>query len=218
MDGSFLSWHYARKLEQSKKRIGEEKIILMKEFIIKRSFLGNLPRKLVIHEDCFEFQSKNSLVRIDKDSILGIKYGIHFIKGLEFYIGRDYQIIFVLNNGKEFKINFKTFYKYKLNEKHQLYKEIIDAVWDFFISDLVMNLYYKFNENLSFNILNINFENKKILLNKKWLNIEEVEIKSYYDKFIIYEIENPENSSHLLFYLKDTNAVVLWSLLNRLKK
>jgi hypothetical protein len=190
----------------------------MKEFIIKRSFLGNLPRKLVIHEDCFEFQSKNSLVRIDKDSILGIKYGIHFIKGLEFYIGRDYQIIFVLNNGKEFKINFKTFYKYKLNEKHQLYKEIIDAVWDFCISDLVMNLYYKFNENLSFNILNINFENKKILLNKKWLNIEEVEIKSYYDKFIIYEIENPENSSHLLFYLKDTNAVVLWSLLNRLKK
>ena len=190
----------------------------MKEFIIKRSFLDNLPRKLVIHEDCFEFQSKNSLVRIDKDSILGIKYGIHFIKGLEFYIGRDYQIIFVLNNGKEFKINFKTFYKYKLNEKHQLYKEIIDAVWDFFISDLVMNLYYKFNENLSFNILNINFENKKILLNKKWLNIEEIEIKSYYDKFIIYEIENPENSSHLLFYLKDTNAVVLWSLLNKLKK
>jgi hypothetical protein len=81
-----------------------------------------------------------------------------------------------------------------------------------------MNLYYKFNENLSFNILNINFENKKILLNKKWLNIEEIEIKSYYDKFIIYEIENPENSSHLLFYLKDTNAVVLWSLLNKLKK
>jgi hypothetical protein len=190
----------------------------MKEFIIKRSFLDNLPRKFVIYEDYFEFQSKNSLVKINKDSILGIKYGIHFIKGLEFYIGRDYQIIFVLNNGKEFKINFKTFYKYKLNEKHQLYKEIIDAVWDFFISDLVMNLYYKFNENLSFNILNINFENKKILLNKKWLNIEEIEIKSYYDKFIIYEIENPENSSHLLFYLKDTNAVVLWSLLNKLKK
>lgn len=193
----------------------------LKEFIVKRSFLDNLPRKLIFYQDYFEFQNKDATnaqpIRIEKNSIIGIKYGIHFIKGLEFYIGRDYRIIFVLNNDKEFKINFNTFYRYKLNEKHQLYNEIIDEVWDFCISDLVMDFYNQFVNKQSFSICNLKFENNKILIHKKWLYPHEIEIKSYQGKFVIYEIENPENSSNILFYLKDTNAVTLWSLIKKIK-
>lgn len=193
----------------------------MKEFVITRSFFDNLPRKLVFHSDFFEFQAgikSTQPIRIEKNSIIGIKYGIHFIKGLEFYIGRDYQIIFVLKNKKEVKINFKTFYRYKLNEKHQLYQEIIDEIWDFCVNDLVMDFYNQFNNNQSFTICDLKFQNKQILLNKKWLMMNKIEIKSYQDKLIIYEIENPNNSSNLLYYLKDVNAVVLWSLIKTLKK
>lgn len=194
----------------------------MKEFVITRSFFDNLPRKLVFHSDYFEFQNKDSRkaqpARIEKDSIIGIKYRIHYIKGLEFYIGRDYQIIFVLKNKKEFKINFKTFYRYKLNEKHRLYQEIIDEIWNFCVNDLVMDFYHQFNDNQLFMICKLKFQNKQFLLNKKWLTINEIDIKSYHDKLIIYEIENPNNSSHLLFYLKDMNSVVLWSLIKTLKK
>lgn len=193
----------------------------MKEFIIKRSFWDNLPRKLVFQNDYFEFQNKNTknapLTRVDKNSVVGIKYGIHFIKGLEFYIGRDYQVIFVLNHGKELKINFKTFYRYKLNEKHQMYRNLIDVVWDFCITDLVMNYYNQFIGNQLFIVCGLRFENKQILLNKKWLNANEIEVKSYMDKFVIYEIANPENSSNILYYLKDVNAVVLWSLIKKIK-
>ena len=64
---------------------------------IKRGFLDNRERKLIINPEFIKFENKNSIsdayTQFNKDSIIEYRYGINWIEGLYFTIGREYQII-----------------------------------------------------------------------------------------------------------------------------
>lgn len=85
----------------------------MKEFIIVRSLFDQRKRQLLISKDNIIFEDKDlrkdPFTALLKENIVGIRHGIHFIKGLEFYIGREYLIFIKDHFGKELKIKLQTF-------------------------------------------------------------------------------------------------------------
>ena len=192
----------------------------MKEFTIIRGLFDNRKRQLILNENFIKFENKDHkddlFTIVNKNDIAGIRYGIHFIKGLEFYIGREYKIFIKTNSGDELKINFKLFYRRKLNEKHQLYSDIIDGFWDYYLNDISKKYLDKIENGIEFTLCNIKFSRDKIIFNDKELLLKNVEIKSYYHYFIIYSnLDQYQNK--MLYYLQDENAVIVLNLLTIIK-
>lgn len=193
----------------------------MKEFTIVRGLFDTRKRSLIIDDNFIKFENKDQkndlFTIIKKDDIAGIRYGIHFIDGYKFTIGREYQIFIRNKSDKELKIFFKLFYRRKLDEKHQLYCDIIDELWDKFIRDITRNYYSRFKNNEKFSISGVEIAEDRIRFNKKEILFEDLELKQYHHHFMIFSRED-NYKNKMLYYLKDKDAVILFSVLKTIIK
>lgn len=189
----------------------------MKEFTIVRGLFDNRKRELILDKNFIKFENKDNIndlfTIIPKDEIAGIRYGIHFIKGLEFYIGREYQIFIKTHLGNELKINFKLFYRRKLNEKHLLYCNIVDELWNYYFNDILNNYITQFNNKQDFILGGIFFKESVIQFDKNEIQYSNLAIKKYNYYFVIYSQENEYNNK-MLYFLKDNDAVLVSSLIS----
>ncbi len=193
----------------------------MKEFTIVRSIFDQRKRSLTVDYDYILFENNDKkddlFTRINKDEIVGFRYGIHFIKGYRFYIGRDYQIFIQTKNKKELKINFKLFYSRKLNEKHQLFLDIVNTLWDFYFDDISTNYLQLAKNGINFDLAEVSFFKDRIRFNNSEIYFSDLEIRDYKQYYVIYS-KKDKNQSKLLYYLQDKNAVILHDVLCRLLK
>lgn len=193
----------------------------MKEFNIVRGLFDTRKRSLIIDENILKFENKdhieNLFTIISKNEIVGIRYGIHFIKGLKFYIGREYQIFIKTKSDKELKIFFKLFYRRKLNEKHQLFSDIVNELWNHYFDEILNNYIQQYNNNEEFNLCGIVFKNTCIQFDKKEILYSDLAIKKHTYYFMIYSKEDLYKNK-MMYYLKDNNAVILVELLNNIIK
>jgi len=193
----------------------------MKEFNIVRGLFDTRKRSLIIDENFLKFENKdhieNLFTIISKNEIVGIRYGIHFIKGLKFYIGREYQIFIKTKSDKELKIFFKLFYRRKLNEKHQLFSDIVNELWNHYFDEILNNYIQQYNNNEEFNLCGIVFKNACIQFDKREILYSDLAIKKYTYYFMIYSKEDLYKNK-MMYYLKDNNAVILVELLNNIIK
>lgn len=191
----------------------------MKEFTIVRGLFDTRKRSLIIDEDFIKYENKDHnedlFTILKKSDIVGIRYGIHFIKGYSFYIGREYQIFIRDQSNKELKIYFKLFYGRKLNEKHQLYNDILDEIWDNFIGDICQSYLEKFRNNEKFNLAGIEILNDRIQFDKTEIFIKDLEVKTYKQYFIICS-RNDQYKNKMLYYLKDKDAVILLNIVTKI--
>lgn len=189
----------------------------MKEFTIVRGLFDNRKRELILDKNFIKFENKDNIndlfTIIPKDEIAGIRYGIHFIKGLEFYIGREYQIFIKTHSGNELKINFKLFYRRKLNKKHLLYCNIVDELWNYYFNDILNNYITQFNNKQDFILGGIFFKESVIQFDKNEIQYSNLAIKKYNYYFVIYSQENEYNNK-MLYFLKDNDAVLVSSLIS----
>ncbi|KFF01135.1 hypothetical protein IX39_11130 [Chryseobacterium formosense] len=189
----------------------------MKEFTIIRGLFDTRKRQLIIDENFLKFENKDHnqdlFTVIPKEEIAGIRYGVHFIKGLEFYIGREYQIFIRTKAGKELKIFFKLFYKRKLEEKHQLFCDIVDALWAYYFND-ILNIYIdQFNNNQNFSLAGILFKNNCIQFDKKEILYSDLAVKNYHHYLVLCSTKD-QYTNKMMNYLKDKDAVILNEILN----
>ncbi|MCJ8153369.1 hypothetical protein MKJ01_06285 [Chryseobacterium sp. SSA4.19] len=193
----------------------------MKEFTIVRGLFDSRKRSLIIDENFIKFENKDQtddlFTVINKEDIAGIRYGINFIKGYSFYIGREYQIFIRTQSNKELKIFFKLFYGRKLNEKHQLYCDIIDQLWKNFIDRISNDYLQKIKNNEEASIAGVHFFNNRIRFNQQEILLEDIDVKKYRHHFIILSRQD-HYKNKMLYYLKDKDAVILLDVINNLIK
>jgi len=193
----------------------------MKTFTIVRGLFDTRKRALIINENFVKFEDKdrnNDLFTIfNKEDIVGIRYGVHFIRGYRMTIGREYQIFIRNKSNKELKIFFKLFYGRKLQEKHKLYSDIVDELWNNFIGDIVNDYLKRLNNNEDFSISGFHIFKDKITFDRKEILLKDVRIKKYHHHFIIYSQED-QYKNKMLYYLKDKDSVILLTLLNHITK
>jgi hypothetical protein len=193
----------------------------MKEFTIVRGLFDTRKRSLIIDENFIIFENKDQnndlFTIIKKEDITGIRYGIHFIKGYRLMIGREYQIFIRYKSNKELKIFFKLFYGRKLNEKHSLYSNIINELWNNFIADIVKDYLGKFKRNENIVISEVEVLKDRIRFDKKEILLKDLDLKKYHHHFMIFSKED-NYKNKMLYYLKDKDAVILLSVLTNIIK
>ena len=113
----------------------------MEEFncSIKRGLTDRASRQLIINNDHIKFQDKKLNKEVFstflKSEITDYRFGIFWLR-IDITFGRQYRV-FIRNKDKQtLKITFKSYLKYKLNEVHQQYCDILDALWKFHFSPI----------------------------------------------------------------------------------
>ncbi|WP_312076715.1 hypothetical protein [Chryseobacterium sp.] len=193
----------------------------MKDFTIIRSFYDRRPRLLKINSKGIVYQNKdlksNQFTSVNKEEIIGLRYGIEFIKGYKFYIGRKYLIFVKTQDKKELKIDFKLFYSIKLQEKHNLYCDVVDSLWENIFSEFTNNLIQKIISGENVEVAGILVSDDKIRFNKTEIYLSDLAIKKYHHYFILHSKQN-QTINKMLYYLKDDNAVILLEIITDLIK
>jgi len=199
---------------------------------IQRGPFDRKKRQLVITPDRVQFEDKNGskpLTIMLKDEIREYRYGIKWIKGFEFTVGREYLLYIHSSSNEILKISFKTFYGIKKNECHKLSNDILSAVWYFFFGHIANACYHKFKNGEPVTISKAMLIGEGIIIDeggvfksvKKIIPWEELEIKEYHTYLAIFSTINPKLYA-TFSYLNDWNTGVLYAvvktIINSLKQ
>jgi hypothetical protein len=193
---------------------------------INRSFLDNAWRNLIITKDYILFEDKDlandSHTQFNKSDITAYRYGVKWIRGAKFTIGRDYQIYIQNIEGRIIKINIKSFYGINKVTNYKNYVDIIDSLWDLLFKDMATDFIARHKNGESFNIGSVKFTNdhltieKNTLLKKKEMSIpwEKMRIKDYRTYLAVFSSENPSEINQCYNYKDDWNTTIIYSVLH----
>jgi len=190
------------------------------EFLIKSS-LFDRHRKLSIDKASIEFDDKDlssaSPTKFLKHEVDSFRFGIKWIYGYQFTIGRIYCIDIKSVDGNIIKIRLKSLYKVRRRQLATKHSKIITALYDNYFDDITNSYLSDFNNNKEIQILGVIFcdegiylKDKKILTN--WLDVG---TKAYYSYYTIFSLSDPSNY-RAFEYLKDWNTGILYSVSRRI--
>ena len=199
-------------------------------FKIKRSWFDNKERELIINPDFIQFENKNSLennpTRFEKEDIISIRYGLVWIRGFEFTVGREYQI-FIQNRNKEIiKIHFKGFYGINKKKLSEAYSDMLSYILDYYFQDILNEYVDKYDSGEELNLGDV-FINKDYLKIKvaglvknqfKEIPWESVGVREYYSHFAVFSNKDAQNINRTFKYLDEWNSVLLLYLINAILK
>ena len=187
-------------------------------------------RSLIINHDILKYDSGNFLNNTAtvfiKDEVKEFRCGIKWIRGYEFYIGREYQIFIRNKNNEEIAIYFKTLYGYRKKQLHEQYGKIIQALWDFFFWDIVTYYFKEFSKGKEFELSNVHFSKQGLTieltgvlnLKKKLIPWDKVGTHDYATYFAIFAMDDSVNINRGYSYLKDWNTYVLNNVVREILK
>jgi hypothetical protein len=189
---------------------------------IKSSILDRY-RQLVIDKNYIEF-GDNELIatpptKFNKEDITGFRYGIKWINGYQFTIGRTYCIDIQNKNGKIIKLRLKSLYGVRKKQLTNKYIQIVNALHDCFFDDLSRQYLTKFNENIEFELGGLLFSQKGISFkaNSDAIPWEDIGTASYRTYYTIYPKSDP-NQYKAFEYLYHWNTGVVYSVSRQILK
>ena len=164
-------------------------------------------KPLVISRESIEYKNA-SLSKFDVDEI---RYGVRFIRGYSFYIGRIYCIDVKSHSGTIMKIRLKSLYGIRRKRLYKKYSIIVDALWENYMRDVAENFINFYKNKIDFDLLGIIFSQAGIQLSKQsdLIPWEDVGTKNYSRYYAIFSKENPNNYK-AFYYLEDWNTSILY--------
>ena len=189
------------------------------ECILKLSFLDR-KRKLIINPSFIEFEDNDLAIgrntKFDSEEIDSFRFGIKWINGYKFTIGRTYFIDIKSTTGKIIKLKLKSIYGIRKNELHHKYVTIVDKLIDFQFINIAKKYINQHRNAEDFTLLSIKFIEVGIQLkNKKIISWEDLATKQYNNKYSLFSKNN--NNCYIVFeYDTDWNTAVLYSVVEQI--
>ncbi|WP_183560244.1 hypothetical protein [Mucilaginibacter sp. SP1R1] len=153
---------------------------------------------------------------IKAENITGFRYGVSWINGYTFTIGRQYFIDILDDQQKVTCIKLGSYYGIRKKIYGELWSETIHQLWcNYFVNQY--NYYYDlYNIHQTFELCGIRFHFEGIGWDvQNTLKWDEIAISSYYSYFMIYNSNNKKQNKSRSF-ANDWNAVVLQALLKKI--
>lgn len=181
-----------------------------KEIEIKTGLFQNQV-KVIFDNEILTFISENGEELIKKDKMKGFRFGVRWIRGFEFVIGRIYCLDIRLNNSIK-KIRLYSLYgknKDKFWGKHQ---ELLNLLYDYYFDEMIQKMFERVynNEVIKVNKLSISKEGVT-LKNGSFVEWENLNTKLYIEYYMLYPKGNP-NNYHSFDFLKDWDTGIVYGL------
>jgi hypothetical protein len=188
-----------------------------------KSSIFHRPRELIIDPDFFQFDDSDLVgqasTKIVKEEIEGLRYGIKWIQGIQFTIGRIYCIDLRSASRKTIKLRLKSFYGIRKLELAQKYAKIVNTLMDFYFDDISRLYLKRFDDSLVFNILGVIFSADGVRLSEESQLIpwDDLGTRSYARYYALFSKVNP-NHYKVFEYLNDWNTGILYSVSREILK
>lgn len=196
---------------------------------VKRGPIDNKPRELLIHPDFIRFEAgkkHNPYIKFDRESVKEYRFGVRWISGYKFTIGREYQIFIKDINDQVLKIHFKSFYGIGKVDCHNLYSDILGNLWKYYFHYIANEYIREFWNHLEFSIGDVTFCSDRLKINKNGILTndlleipwDKVRTKDYQTYFVIYSVDDPAKENKSFSYMDDWNTDILHSVTRTIVK
>ena len=192
------------------------------EFTIKSSILDR-DRQLLVERDFIEFDNNDLIsatpTKFSKEEIIAFRYGINWIRGYRFIIGRIYTIDIRSSSDEIIKIRLKSLYGIRRKKLAEKYVQIINSIYDYFFQAISDHYVQQFNAGHEIQINGVTFCKEGIYLDNKNLLLDWLDVgtKTYRSYCAIYSQSNA-NYYKAFQYIKDWNTAVLYNVTRQILK
>ena len=192
------------------------------DFVLKSSFFDR-PRKLVLDPLYLEFEDNNLAssppTKFLKEEIEGIRYGIKWIRGYRFYIGRIYCIDIRNKSGKIIRLRLKSIYGIRKGQLSDKYVKIAKALFRYYFDAISRQHIEAFQNNQPTELLGVKIDAEGVLFDQKIGKISWnfLGIKHYYTYYTLFSEVDP-NKYKAFEYLNHWNAGLLDSVIQGIIK
>ena|SRR6185312_3049571 len=150
---------------------------------------------------------------IEGERIAAFRFGVKELRGYKFSFGRQYFIEIKDYQYGLHKIKLNSFYGLKNKEYYRVWADLLQEVWDFYLSHQLSYYTELYNMQQMFELAGITFHSDGVSWNKSYtLPWDKITVKSYQNYFMIQNADNPRQYKCCIFSI-DWNAVVAQSLL-----
>lgn len=157
-------------------------------------------------------------VFIPAEKIGALRYGVNWIKGYRFIVGRHYFIEIKDIEDKIFKIKLKSYYGLKREAYFELWNEIMNRLWQNYFLGMLNSYIALYEAKQPFELTGVRFLFEGISWDKnKVILWKDIGLSNYATYFMIHHKENPKEHTSRDF-AKDWNALVLQRLLKEIVK
>lgn len=155
------------------------------------------------------FNIKNGTISILKENIDGFRYGVKWIRGYAFTIGRIY-CIDIKSGDIVIQLRIKSLYGIRKKQIFNKYALIIKILFSKYFSENVNQLLSIYNAGADIEIEGVIFSKNHIYFPKNKINViwENVGTKDYHTYFALYNKINPK-IHETFYYLTDWNVYVI---------
>lgn len=188
-----------------------------------KSSIFDRQRKLIIDPLYMEFENKDPITAVPtrflKEEIDAMRYGVKWIRGYQFYIGRIYYIEIRNREHKVIRMRLKSLYGIRRIALGNKYVQIINALYEHYFNDISQDYINQFTEGESFTILDVTFNKEGIVLRTgtaliSWMDVGDKTYSTYYALFS----ESDPNRYRAFKYIHDWNTGILYSVAKHILK
>ena len=191
---------------------------------IQRGPIDTKKRQLIITLDFIQFEDNSGLdpfTLFQKEEVCEYRYGINWIRGFEFTIGREYVILIRDSSGRTMKISFKSFYGRRKKEYHKLSNDILTTLWYCFFGNMANDYFNKIKKGEDITIGRALITKDAIIVDeggilkkdKKVIPWQDLGMKDYHTYFAIFSKDNAAKAHATFSYFKDWNTGILFSII-----
>jgi hypothetical protein len=178
-----------------------------------------IARRIIIDDSGVKIERPGAFAPVEFIPIAkleGFRYGMKWIRGYKFPIGRQYFVELKDEGGKVISVNLKSFYGIKRELYGTVIKKIIDQLWEQYFSNRVNYFHTLIRSGQNFELAGVKFLPEGV----SWGNInpipwEYIALSNYTYYFAIHPKERPKEHK-LLYFSRDWNALVAQKMLKKI--
>lgn len=188
----------------------------MIEIVFKPTIIDR-PHSLVVDSEFLQFGMLNSdsevLFMFSRQDIAAFRYGVKWIKGFEFTIGRVYCVDVKSTSGEIISVRLKSLYSINKDAIWQKYSQILEALSKYYFDDICRNAISKIEDGEEWRHETIIITKSGVHLPKRKMKLpwSDVGSKLYATYYAIYSKSKPDIYESFEF-LEDWNTSVIYSI------
>lgn len=156
-------------------------------------------------------------VFIAADDICAFRFGVNWIRGYAFTIGRQYVIQLEDSHKKTYDIKFSSYYTIRRKLYTQVWLDIFDKLWVNYFHKRFSYYYDLYHKKQTFDLVNVKFHPFGISWDDRSLFWNEIALSNYKTYFVIHHREDLKKTKSCSFK-NDWNAIILQHLLKEIIK
>lgn len=149
--------------------------------------------------------------------IEGFRYGIKWVRGFYFHVAIDFRFYFLLKDKSTIALTYRTYYGLRKKQYHQLFGEMLDAIWNRIFVRKIKELLGLLNDNKEININDVTINKDGVTIRtsgiimseRTFIPWNELDTSDYMTYFVIFSKKDKAKINCSYRYADDWNVALL---------